>query len=384
MRKQIISVVTVVFCVILLVTSAGASESRDCERKIIIFDSKIQAKKQDPIVAKYGRVVKHLDIINATVAMLPAKARERLAKEPGILRIEDDLDVSTCESQIDVNPEQALPWGIDRVDADLVWTVSTGYGVKIAVIDSGIDLDHPDLAANIKGGFNTINHKKTADDDYGHGTHVAGIISASNNSIGVVGSAYNAELYAIKTLDSMGHGKISNVIEAIQWCVENHMHIANMSIEVRSYSKSFHEAIKKASISGLIMVAAAGNNGPGLNTINYPAKFDEVVSVAATDENDMIASFSSRGPEVDVAAPGVSIYSTYLNSAYAYLHGTSMAAPHVSGAIALKLQQNPGLTPQQVVSALKQTSNRIPNVASDEQGAGIIDAFKLISTTQNP
>lgn len=126
------------------------------------------------------------------------------------------------------------------------------------------------------------------------------------------------------------------------------------------------------------MVAAAGNSGPGLNTVNYPAKFNEVIAVAAMDENNAIASFSSRGAEVNIAAPGTSIYSTYNNSDYMTLNGTSMAAPHVTGSIALKLQLNPGLSPLQIMDQLKRTANYLPNATPEEQGAGLVDAYKLV------
>ncbi|MCL6473384.1 MAG: S8 family serine peptidase [Firmicutes bacterium] len=124
------------------------------------------------------------------------------------------------------------------------------------------------------------------------------------------------------------------------------------------------------------MVAEVGNNGPGLGTVNYPAKFSEVVAVAATDENNAIAPFSSRGPEVDIAAPGTNIYSTSNNGDYATLSGTSMAVPHVTGAIALKLQLNPELSPLQIMDELKKTANYLPNATPEEQGAGLVDAFK--------
>ncbi len=145
---------------------------------------------------------------------------------------------------------------------------------------------------------------------------------------------------------------------------------------ITSYSRALDKAIKKAYESGLIMVAAAGNNGPGLGTVDYPAKFNEVIAVAATDENNAITPFSSRGKEVDVAAPGTNIYSTFNNGNYATLSGTSMAAPHVTGAVALKLQLDPGLTPMQIMDELKKTANYLPNATEEEQGAGLVDAYK--------
>jgi subtilisin family serine protease len=273
---------------------------------------------------------------------LPNKAAERaLRNGSGVLRLDNDAVVYTLSHKPNhvgdstTQPVQVLPWGIDRVDADLVWpTGNNADPVKVAIVDTGISKDHPDLAANIKGGINTINPSRGWNDDNGHGSHVAGIAAALNNSIGVVGVGPLVDLYAVKVLNRNGSGFLSDVIEGIQWAVANGSQIINLSLGTSSNIQSMHDAVIAAYNAGVIVVAAAGNNG---GAVIYPAAYPEVIAVSATDTNNQLASFSSRGPEIDLAAPGVSIYSTYKGTGYATLSGTSMAAPHVTGSAALVL-----------------------------------------------
>src|SRR3989344_4156151 len=222
---------------------------------------------------------------------------------------------------------QVLPWGIDRVDAELVWPGgNTADPVKVGIIDTGISDKHPDLLTNVKGGVNTINSRKGWNDDNGHGSHVAGIVAAINNTSGVVGAAPATDLYAIKVLGANGSGYLSDVIEGIQWAMVNGMQVINMSLGTGSDIQSFHDAVIAAKNAGIVQVAAAGNSG---GAASFPGAYPEVIAVSAIDQTNTIASWSSRGPEVDLAAPGVSIPSTYMGGGYATLSGTSMASPHV-------------------------------------------------------
>ncbi|MEW5706704.1 MAG: S8 family peptidase [Actinomycetota bacterium] len=261
----------------------------------------------------------------------------------------------------------------------MAWATSTATGVKVAILDTGIDLDHPDLGANVKGGINTINPRKKPDDDNGHGSRVAGIVAAvRGNEIGVIGVEPSASLYAVKVLGASGSGYASDIIEGLDWCIQNGIKVVNMSFGASSDNQSIHDAVIRAYNAGIIMVAAAGNSGPGSDTVSYPARYNEVIAVAATDSNDAVAPWSSRGPEVDIAAPGVNIYSTYKNAGYATMSGTSMAAPHVTGAIALKLQVNPLLSPDAMRSLVVGTAEPILG-APEEVGAGLIDAEALVN-----
>lgn len=330
-------------------------------RHIVIFDAALDDTARESTVRGVGgTVLKHLPLVHGAAVRLPDRAAERaLEGRPGVVRVEPDLVVRAVGKTPPPQPPQVLPWGVDRIDADLVWGTATGTGVRVAVLDTGIDLSHPDLAANIAGGYNAVNPRKAPKDGNGHGTHVAGTIAAVNNSVGVVGAAPAARLYAVKVLSDSGFGWLSDIIEGIDWSIRNGIQVINMSLGTSSDSQAFHDAVAAARNAGITIVAAAGNDGPADSTVNYPARYPEVIAVAATDQADTLAWFSSRGPEVDLAAPGVNIYSTYKGGAYATLSGTSMAAPHVAGTAALVLQVNPGLGPDAVRSHLVGTAEPV-------------------------
>jgi subtilisin family serine protease len=275
-----------------------------------------------------------------------------------------------------------MPWGVDQIDADLAWGVSTGIDIKVAILDTGIDQDHPDLVANIKGGWNFVVIRGTIDpnkwdDDNGHGTHVAGIVAAVDNEIGVIGVAPGASLYGVKVLNKQGMGYVSDVILGIEWAITNGMDVINMSLGSSSDVQSLHDACDTAYATGIVLVAAAGNSGDTNpdNDVLYPARYSSVVAVAATDKTNTRASWSSDGPEVELAAPGVSIYSTYKGGGFATLSGTSMACPHVSGTVALILEDNPTLTPDAVRATLRTTADDLtPTGVDNFTGYGLVDA----------
>jgi len=376
------------------------SKAEVMARKIIVFKSGIlNEPDREALVKKHGGVItKNLDLIEGKAVLLPPKAEAALAREAGVLRIDDDVEVFALvkpdgkpakggRGKEKPQPAETLPWGVDRIDADLVWGITTGDPVKVAIIDTGIDLTHPDLKDNIKGGYNAINSRKSANDDNGHGTHVAGIIAAIDNEIGVIGVGPKIDLYAVKVLDRNGSGYLSDVIEGLDWAIQNGMQVVNMSLGTPTYIASFEDAVKKVNAAGITQVAAAGNNGPDDNTVTYPAKFAEVIAVTATNDTDTIASWSSRGSEVDLAAPGVSIYSTYKGSTYKTLDGTSMASPHVAGTAALVLTQttkcdsdlNGICSPAEVQQRLEATAEDLGAVGRDDlYGSGLVDAEKAV------
>jgi subtilisin family serine protease len=255
--------------------------------------------------------------------------------------------------------------------------------VKVAVLDTGIDVKHPDL--RVAGGASFVKGSKSYSDDNGHGTHVAGIIAALDNEIGVVGVAPGAELYAVKVLNKQGSGFISWVVAGIEWSISNEMQVISMSLGSTSDSTTLHDVITLAYSRGIVLVAAAGNSGPGENTVEYPAKYGEVIAVGATDADDNVASWSSRGSELELAAPGVSIYSTYKGGTYATLSGTSMACPHVTGTVALILQKNPCLTPNEVRGILRGSAENLGSEGWDSTYRyGLVNAFEAVENTPQP
>jgi len=369
------------------------------ERKIVVFQEwVVNEPAQAAIVRGVGGVViKPLPVINGMAVYLPSPAVGALLRRAAVRRIDDDLTifavgrvsvldrpVATGKPAPRPQPSQTVPWGIARIDAPSAWAYSTGAGVKLAIVDTGIDLDHKDLQANIAGGVNTINLLKSANDDNGHGTHVAGTAGAISNTIGVVGAAPQVSLYAVKVLGRNGTGWLSDVIEGLTWCIDNGMQVVNMSLGSNSDNQSFHDAVTAVYNAGITQVAAAGNNGDGYGTgtgaVIYPAAYSEVIAVTATNSADNLAVFSSYGSAVDLAAPGESIYSTWYDGYYKTLSGTSMASPHVAGVAALRLALYPLDPPNQVKAALEASAEDLGDPGWDPYfGAGLVDALGAVT-----
>jgi thermitase len=257
------------------------------------------------------------------------------------------------------------------IDAPEAWATSTGSpNVTVAVIDSGVDYTHPDIAPNFAGGQDFFNGDLDPMDDLGHGTHVAGIIAAAMNNPtgdpaapeGVVGVAPNARILAYKVCGADGTCSDFAIEQAIAQAVADHARVINMSFGGPDYSQSMDEALQAAWAAGLVLVAAAGNNGT--TDLGYPAALPNVISVGAFDEDDNRASFSTYGDWVDIAAPGNVIMSTYPmdqcalttdpgdTGCYTWLSGTSMASPFVAGAAALVWSRGDVTTNQGVVDVL--------------------------------
>ena len=271
---------------------------------------------------------------------------------------------------------QVIPTGVDRIDAEL--GTKTGKGIGVAILDTGIDPSHPDLSRNVKGGASFVTGEPTIDDLNGHGTHVAGIIAAVDNNIGVRGVAPDAQLYAVKVLGGNGGGTISGVIKGVNYVASNtdKIQLANMSLGAsgvnRVESLALQTAIRRATQKGITFIVAAGNEG----TANYntiPAAFPEAITVTAladtdgrpgghgaasrTGADDSFASFSNYG-KADIAAPGVGILSTLPGDGYGVMSGTSQAAPHVTGVAALYLQSHPTARLSEIKNALIESSTR--------------------------
>jgi subtilisin family serine protease len=299
-----------------------------------------------------------------------------------VAKLKDRAEIAYVEEDIIMHAiQQETPWGVDRIDAELVWNTNTGKGVNVAILDTGIDYDHPDLASNIVGGINYAGYwwrdgstnKLYWDDKYGHGSHCAGIVAAVNNTIGVVGVAPGASLWAVKVLGDDGIGYVSDIIQGLEWCVDNAIDIVSMSFGSVEYSESLDNACYATYAAGVLLVAAAGNENGG--AVHYPGACGSVIAVSATNANNLIANFSSTGPEVELAAPGVDIKSTYWYGAYGLGSGTSMACPHVAGAAALVWAAEPSLTPEQVRLRLRQTAEDLGPVGRDNlYGYGLVNA----------
>ncbi len=290
---------------------------------------------------------------------------------------------------------QTTPTGINRVNAPA--NTNKGTGIGVAVIDTGIDLTHPDLQANIIANKSCIRGKKTGNDDNGHGSHVAGTIAALNNSTGVVGVAPGAKLVAVKVLNSAGSGTWSSVICGIDWVTANatkyNIKVANMSLGGGGSSDNncgntnndaLHKAICKSTTAGITYIVAAGNSNADASTFVPAAYDDSVITVSALADSDgqsgglgsatshgaddTFASFSNYGSVIDLGAPGVSIYSTWKSGGYNTISGTSMASPHVAGSAALYIKSHSGSTWSQVRDGLKAVAEALNTGHTDSSG----------------
>lgn len=363
---------------------AGLSQQKKGrpQYKIVGFKDKITFEEGEGILLDYGiKIKKHLPLANACLCLLDeiSAGFKSLAADDNIEFIEDDylarIQVLASTTETLKIASQNIPWGVRKIEAPDVWKRCQGEGIKVGIIDTGIDLTHPDLKGNIKETYSVVDGI-SADDDNGHGTHVAGIIAALDNDIGVVGVAPKAEIYSVKAFDKMGRGSVSDIIDALNWCVEHRVHVINMSFGIGTNSRALKRAIGAAHRHKIIMVAAAGNSG-ARDSVIYPAKYPEVIAVAASDSKDQAADFSSRGPEVNIIAPGVDVSSTYINEEYKNLSGTSMACPHVVGACAL-LMSISGTKAESVKKAILSTAKDI-GLPEETQGVGLVNVSAAVS-----
>lgn len=305
-------------------------DSSEEQKVLVVFKDKATESSMDK-AKDLGTVSQDYDNINAVSMEASNQAIASLENNPNVIAVEPDIIVKV---------QQTESYALSRTKASQARNSGlTGKGVKIAVIDSGIS-KHDDL--RVSGGKSFVPYTSSYLDDNGHGTHVAGIISAENNSFGVVGIAPDSDIYALKVLDKKGFGYLSNIIASIDWSIENHMDIINLSLGTEDDSVALKAAVDRAYSAGILVVASSGNDSAPV--VGYPAKYPSVIGVSATDQNNKLASYSNYGPEIEVAAPGTYILSTHLNNKYVFMSGTSMAAPYVTGQLALLKQLYPSAT----------------------------------------
>jgi len=319
---------------------------------------------------------------------------------------------------IRTNPDDtfySLLYGVGAVSAPTAWATTTGVGAVVAVVDTGVKYDHEDLSANIAinsaetpgnsidddgngyiddyYGLNAITYTGPSSssgnptDDNGHGTHVSGTIAAvGNNATGVIGIAYGAKILAVKALAANGSGSISDVIEGIDYAVARGVDVINLSLGSPSNVPALEASLERARDQGVLVVAAAGNHGVNIDsTPSYPAAYQltNLISVAATDSADAITYFSNFGAgAVHVAAPGDEIASTYFTGSYAFLSGTSMAAPHVAGVAALVKSANSALGAASIKDIILNNVDLIAGLAGKVSTGGRVNAARAVAAAQ--
>jgi serine protease len=342
--------------------------------------------------------------VNLPAVTTVSQALAMFRARPGVEFAQPDYRVQVTATPDD--PSFGSQWGLNAIGAPQAWNTGTGTGrIIVAVIDSGIAYNHPDLKANIwhnpgeiagngidddhdgyvddAVGYNFVSNTGNPADDNGHGTHVAGIIGAvGDNGVGVSGVDWHVQIMALKFLDAGGSGYMSDAVRALNFAVAHGAKIVNASFAGGGYDPAMATALANARAKGVIVVAAAGNDGTD-NDANlvYPANYsgDNVVSVAAVDQNDRLATFSDYGAKtVDIAAPGVGILSTLPNGKYGSYSGTSMATPFVTGALALVWDTHPAWTYKQVIAAVLNTADRLPSL-SGKVVTGMLDVAKAVA-----
>ncbi len=303
----------------------------DLQRKLISPASPADVGQIEQLVRQAGgEIVKSSEsslVVNLSKE-IESEVTEELETRQLVDVVETDRPVSIAADQID--------WGIVKIEVPPVWETTKADGVSVAIIDTGIDYNHPNLRNRYIGGYDFVNDNDDPFDDHGHGTHVAGIVAAEVYSGEFQGGAPQALLYAVKALGADGTGYVSDVVNGVDWAIDQNAQVINFSLGTTHNSQALENKLIEAQSQGIILVAAAGNTNGG--SLLYPAAYSSVIAVSATDANDQFASFSSVGAEL--AAPGVAITSTVPGDQFATWSGTSMAAPHVSASAALMLANN--------------------------------------------
>ncbi len=388
-----------VFALVFLAT-AGASPAVAAPKKVLVQFAQMPGPAEEALIRGLGgKIISRGRMFPAIAVTLPDQAISRLMANPKVMRVEPVRTMWATDAEL------ANSWGVERIGAGIVHDAGNkGEGVKVAVIDTGIDYTHPDLDGNYAGGYDFVNEDDDPMDDDGHGTHVAGIVAAEDNDVSgsVVGVAPGALLYSLKVLDATGSGTTLDLFEAMDRAVSEGMDIINMSLGWIGYDSFFDWVFQSACMPGfgidgtpypgIVCVASAGNEGnpPGRgDNILYPAGYDWVIAVGATDQNDGRARFSSTGAALELAAPGVSIYSTVPGSLYGTLYasfsGTSMASPHVAGTAALVIAANPDWTSEDVRAVLQATADDLgPTGWDPKYGLGLVDADEAALGAEPP
>lgn len=378
-------------------TPSGKSKIADEQKEILeILD----------VAATNGKAldINPINVANAIAAEVTPDIITSLAERSDVSEIELDDIVYVEDESVPVNKTISPPksennssivvWSVDKINTTAVWKRGiTGKGIIVAVLDSGVDPTHPDLAhlpnskdPKIIRWIDFVNGRSSPYDDRGHGTHVCGTISGIGANGYQTGVAPGTKLIVAKTF-SYGFGNVSRVLLAFDWAVDNHARIISFS-NGRVHSDAFTIAINNVVSAGVIPVIAAGNKGPDFNTTICPGDEINSLTIGATNSSDVIANFSSRGPvtlygkkyiKPDISAPGVDVISTIPGGLYAFKDGTSMSTPHVSGVIALMLEKNPSLKPAQIKQILESTAVDLGQPGKDNvYGAGRIDAYKAV------
>lgn len=330
-----------------------------------------------------ARVKAKLGPLNVHIIELPAQASEVavaqvLARHPQVKFAELDRAVEPAQTTND--PALGNAWHLPKIGANTAWDRSVGEGVTVAILDTGVDGNHPDLSPHLVAGWNFYDNNATTSDVHGHGTKVAGVAAAvGNNALGTAGVSWRSHIMPLRVTDSQGYGYYSLMAQALVWAADRGARVANISFLSVSSSSTVREAAQYFRNKGGVVVVAGGNTGGELGD---PAS-DAITAVSATDSSDNRTSWSSWGQHIDVAAPGVSIYTTTRGGGYGGFSGTSASSPVTAGVYALMMAANPSLDPASLDRTLFETTLDRGSAGYDlYYGHGRVDAAAAVSAAQ--
>ena len=330
-----------------------------------------------------GRSQGYIRQLNTHVVELPAGADElavmkEMRKNRKLKYVE--LDMAVAHAATVTDPSYASSWALPKIQAPSAWDSANGGGVTIAILDTGVDITHPDLAANVVPGWNVFDNNADTTDVHGHGTTVAGVAAmAANNGKGSAGVAWGAKIMPVRISDLNGYAYWSTVAQGIYWAADNGAKVANISFNGVSGSSTVQAAAQYMRSKGGVVIVAAGNSG----VLENIAANDSMLTVAATDQNDARASFSSYGAYVDLSAPGVSLYTTTKGGGYANASGTSFASPVVAATAALMMSANSKSTPADIDNYLTSKSLDLGTAGKDQYfGYGRVNAAAAVQAVK--
>lgn len=385
LRKPVLATLVVALGAALLPAQAFAADEAQWVpgRLLVQPRAGLSEAEFDKIIKKQGgKQVGKIEGINVRVIQLPPQASEKaveaLLKNNKHLKFaERDMLVKPSTTN---DPYYANGWHLPKIGTPTAWQTSSGRNVVIAILDSGVDPDHPDLVSKLVPGWNTYNNNADTADVYGHGTKVAGAAAAAtNNSVGVAAVAADALVMPMRVTGADGWASYSAIASALTWASDRGARVANVSFYAVESSSSARSAAQYMKNKGGLVVTAAGNYGVE-ETI---APSDTMITVSATDSNDNKASWSSYGSFVDVAAPGTSIYSTVNGGGYGSVSGTSFSSPITAGVVALMMSANPALTPADLEKALYSSAVDLGTAGFDKYfGNGRVDAAAAVAATK--
>lgn len=308
----------------------------------------------------------------------PYAIAARLTAAPGVVYAEPNRLRWIARTPDD--PAFLQQWGLRNIQAPEAWTITTGGPIIVAVLDSGVDAEHPDLAGKVLPGYNALNGSSNSRDDNGHGTAVAGLIAANtNNGIGIAGLCWECRILPVKVVRANGVGDDASLAAGIHWAADNGARVINMSLGGEEDSRVLREAIDYAAARGIVMVAASGNERQSGNPVTYPAAYPNVIAVGATGNTDVITGFSNTGDYLDLAAPGVGLWTTLPGGSYGPPNGTSFSSSYVAGAAAMVLTQRPDLGWADVGCVLKASADdKGPPGKDPEYGWGRLNVFRAV------